>query len=78
MEQMDSYQYDDGLDQSTSPLESVGSNTTPGTEYSPPFSPIPKRAAIDDARVVARAKLARLSLEEKVGTLYVSSLGAIV
>lgn len=70
MEQAESYQYDDGFDQSTSPLESVDSNTTPGTEYSPPFSPIPKSAVVDDARLVARAKLARLSLEEKVGALH--------
>ncbi len=69
MEHVELHQYDDGIVPNASPLESVDSNTTPGTDYSPPFSPVPKRSVIDNARLTARAKLARLNLEEKVGVL---------
>ncbi|KAI1251843.1 hypothetical protein MGN70_006413 [Eutypa lata] len=69
MDQVELNQYDDGMDPNASPLESIDSNTTPGTEYSPPFSPVPKSALIHDARLDARAKLARLDLEEKVSLL---------
>ncbi|RYP44424.1 hypothetical protein DL768_009096 [Monosporascus sp. mg162] len=58
-------QYDDGIDPTASPLESFDSNTTPDTEYSPPFSPVSKKASLNDARWLARTKLARLTLEEK-------------
>ncbi|KAI0008154.1 glycoside hydrolase family 3 protein [Xylariaceae sp. FL0662B] len=68
MEPLRGHQYD-GVDSNTSPLESVGSNTTPGTEFSSPDSPIPKRAIIKDSRHSARQKLARLTLEEKVSLL---------
>ncbi|RYP75171.1 hypothetical protein DL770_007479 [Monosporascus sp. CRB-9-2] len=37
-------QYDDGIDPTASPFESFDSNTTPDTEYSPPFSPVSKDA----------------------------------
>ena len=73
MEQVESHQYEDGF----GPSMSDDSNTTPGTEYSPLFSPIPKSAVIDDARLVARTKLARLTLEEKVSSPGVSLLRVV-
>lgn len=66
MDQVELHQYDDGVDRLASPFESIDSNTTPGTEYSPPFSPVPKGALINNPRLDARAKLDRLTLEEKV------------
>ncbi|KAK7757897.1 hypothetical protein SLS62_000275 [Diatrype stigma] len=69
MDQVELHQYDDGVDRNASPFESIDSNTTPGTEYSPPFSPVPKGALINNPRLDARAKLARLNLEEKVSLL---------
>lgn len=69
MERVELHPYDDGIDPVASPMESFGSNTTPGTEYSPPFSPVTKEAVIKKARLVARAKLSQLTLEEKVSVL---------
>ena len=77
MEQVESQQYEDGFGPGMSSVESDDSNTTPGTEYSPLFSPIPKRAVIDDARLVARAKLAPLTLKEKVSSLNMALLKVI-
>jgi beta-glucosidase len=57
---------DDRLDLNEVPIDSVDSATTPGTEYSPPVSPFPKKAVPKDSRTVAREKLATLNLEEKV------------
>lgn len=74
MDQVELNQYDDGMDPNASPLESIDSNTTPGTEYSPPFSPVPKSALMHDARLDTRAKLARLNLEEKVTLMFFYSL----
>ncbi|KAI1497186.1 glycosyl hydrolase family 3 N terminal domain-containing protein [Biscogniauxia marginata] len=68
MEHIEDTQFD-GIDSSVSPLESVGSNTTPDTEFSPPDSPIPKPAVLEDSRSLARKKLATLTLEEKVSLL---------
>ncbi|KFA69726.1 hypothetical protein S40285_08117 [Stachybotrys chlorohalonatus IBT 40285] len=44
-------------------------NSTPNTELSPPNSPPQKIEVLDDARPIARKKLASLSLEEKVSLL---------
>ena len=77
MEQVESHQYEDGFGAGMSSLESDDSNTTPGTEYSPLFSPIPKSAVINDARLVARTKLARLTLEEKVSNLNMALLKVV-
>lgn len=60
---------DDVLDPNSSPFESVDSATTPGTEYSPPVSPVVKKIVLESSRKAAREKLAELSLEEKVGIL---------
>jgi beta-glucosidase len=57
---------DDGIDPNASPLESIGTTTTPGTEFSPPESPLPKKVSLKHERLTAREKLASLSLEEKV------------
>jgi beta-glucosidase len=57
------------IDSSSFPLDGLESNTTPGTEYSPPFSPIAKVNARHDCRTSARNKLVELSLEEKVRLL---------
>ncbi|XXH03094.1 hypothetical protein Hte_009484 [Hypoxylon texense] len=68
MEHIEDQQYD-GIDPNASPFDSVDSNTTPNTEFSPPGSPIPKSCLLKDCRSLAREKLARLSLEEKVSLL---------
>lgn len=65
MEHIDDAQYD-GIDPSVSPFESIETNTTPNTEFSPPGSPIRKTAILNDCRSQAREKLSRLTLEEKV------------
>jgi beta-glucosidase len=57
---------DDGIDPNASPLESVGTTTTPATDLSPPESPYQKTVSLKDSRLSAREKLASLSLEEKV------------
>ncbi|KEY74026.1 hypothetical protein S7711_02617 [Stachybotrys chartarum IBT 7711] len=44
-------------------------NSTPNTELSPPNSPPQKIEVLDDARPIARKKLASLTLEEKVSLL---------
>ncbi|KAI0601444.1 glycosyl hydrolase family 3 N terminal domain-containing protein [Biscogniauxia sp. FL1348] len=69
MEHIEDPQLDDDIDPSVSPFESMGSNTTPDTEFSPPDSPISKHAVIEDSRLLARKKLAMLTLEEKVSLL---------
>ena len=57
----------DGIDPNPSPLESVGTSTTPDTEVSPPDSPYQQQNAIlKNTRLLARKKLAQLSQEEKV------------
>ncbi|KAI1761806.1 glycoside hydrolase family 3 protein [Hypoxylon sp. FL1150] len=68
MEHIEDQQYD-GMDSNASPFESVDSNTTPNTEFSPPGSPFPKSCLLKDCRLQARQKLARLTLEEKVSLL---------
>ncbi|KAI1491760.1 glycosyl hydrolase family 3 N terminal domain-containing protein [Biscogniauxia mediterranea] len=69
MEHIEAPQFDDGIDPSVSPFESTGSNTTPDTEFSPPDSPVSKHAVLDDSRLLARKKLAMLTLEEKISLL---------
>jgi beta-glucosidase len=64
----DSDHYED-LDPIASPFETVDSNITPGTEYSPPLSPSQKSSSLNDSRSTAKAKLAQLDLEEKVSLL---------
>ncbi|KAI1855552.1 hypothetical protein JX266_000417 [Neoarthrinium moseri] len=59
----------DSIDPNASPLESVDTATTPGTEFSPPESPFQKQAIPKDSRRTAREKLAALDLEEKVSLL---------
>ncbi|KAI1871966.1 uncharacterized protein JN550_004169 [Neoarthrinium moseri] len=59
----------DSIDPNASPLESVDTATTPGTEFSPPESPFQKQAIPKDSRQTAREKLAALDLEEKVSLL---------
>lgn len=68
MEHIEDAQFD-GIDPNVSPFESVDSNTTPDTEFSPPGSPIPKAATLRNSRLQARQKLAQLTLEEKVRNL---------
>ncbi|OTA86441.1 glycoside hydrolase family 3 protein [Hypoxylon sp. CO27-5] len=68
MEHIDDSQFD-GIDPNASPFESVDSNTTPDTEFSPPGSPVPKTTVPRDCRSLARQKLAQLTLEEKVSLL---------
>ncbi|KAK6196564.1 Lysophospholipase 1 [Pestalotiopsis sp. IQ-011] len=60
---------DDVLDPNSSPFESVHSATTPGTEYSPPVSPVVKKVVLENSRKAAHEKLSELSLEEKVSLL---------
>lgn len=57
---------DDGMDRNATPFDGVDSATTPGTEYSPPESPLPKRLIPKDSRAAAREKLSTLNLQEKV------------
>lgn len=56
-------------DFNVSPMESEMANSTPNTEFSPPCSPQHKGQILKDTRLSARAKLAQLSLEEKVSLL---------
>ena len=65
MEHVEDAQFD-GIDPNASPYESVDSNTTPDTEFSPPSSPFSKASVPKNHRLLARQKLAQLSLEEKV------------
>lgn len=51
------------IDPSVSPLDT---NTTPDTEFSPPSSPFHEGGPPKDKRLLARTKLATLTLEEKV------------
>jgi beta-glucosidase len=54
------------MDPAASPMESDVTNSTPNTQFSPPYSPQQKVEAVKDARLNAKKKLAQLSLEEKV------------
>lgn len=58
---------DSGVDPNASPLDSVDTNTTPDTQFSPPDSPYQHSGSLKDKRVAARKKLAQLSQDEKVG-----------
>ncbi|KAI8624219.1 glycoside hydrolase family 3 protein [Xylariaceae sp. FL1651] len=68
MDQLEDHQFD-GVDPLASPSDSIGSNATPDTEYSPPNSPFQKHSILRDSRSVAREKLASLTVEEKVSLL---------
>lgn len=57
---------DDGVDLFQSHIDGADTVTTPGTEFSPPESPLPKKAALKNSRIAARDKLKSLSIEEKV------------
>jgi len=51
----------------TGSLNSMESDTTPDTEYSPPESPFREpKSFLNNKRIAARKKLAHLSQEEKV------------
>lgn len=58
---------DSGIDPNASPLDSVDTNTTPNTQFSPPDSPYQHNASLKETRMTARKKLAHLSQDEKVG-----------
>lgn len=72
MEKTEQVRFDDGLDPNASPLDGVDTATTPSTQFSPPESPLPKKAALKNSRLTARQKLQSLSLEEKVDSLEVT------
>lgn len=57
---------DGGIDPNASPLDSVDTNTTPDTQFSPPDSPYHLNGSLKATRMAARKKLAQLSLDEKV------------
>lgn len=63
------------IDPSVSPVVSIDTNTTPDTEFSPPDSPFRESAPPKDKRLLARKKLATLTLEEKVRYLPTSARG---
>ncbi|KAH6657297.1 glycoside hydrolase family 3 protein [Truncatella angustata] len=69
MENTETKRFGDGIDPNASPLGSVNTATTPGTEYSPADSPLPRKVTLKDSRLSAQEKLASLSLEEKVSLL---------
>ncbi|KAL2258633.1 hypothetical protein VTK26DRAFT_8000 [Humicola hyalothermophila] len=54
---------------SVSPGDNTETNTTPDTEFSPPGSPFNESRPPKDHRLLARKKLATLTLEEKVSLL---------
>ncbi|TDZ33272.1 Beta-glucosidase B [Colletotrichum spinosum] len=61
---------DHEADALASPPETEMSNSTPNTEFSPPYSPQQKvQRLMKDTRVAARKKLEQLTLEEKVSLL---------
>ena len=66
--------YDSSVDPNASPLESVGTSTTPDTEISPPGSPFEPNGLFKDKRFLAKKKLARLTQEEKVWPVYLTLL----
>ncbi|KAH9894597.1 glycoside hydrolase family 3 protein [Xylariomycetidae sp. FL2044] len=59
----------DGIDPNASPFESIEGHTTPSTDFSTPFSPLPKMNPLESTRIRARQKLAQLDLEEKISLL---------
>ena len=66
MDASDVTHLDSDIDPTPSPLSSIGITTTPDTELSPPESPYQKHAVPHDCRLSAKAKLATLTLQEKV------------
>jgi beta-glucosidase len=55
------------IDPNASPADSMDTNTTPDTEYSPPESPFNEHHNfIRSKRMAARKKLEKLTQEEKV------------
>ena len=53
-------------------VDSMDTNTTPDTEYSPPESPFrEQRKFVTSKRMAARRKLERLTQEEKVGQVLI-------
>ncbi|KAK6065058.1 glycoside hydrolase family 3 domain protein [Seiridium cupressi] len=69
MENNDRRSFDEGVDPASSPLDTIDTVTTPGTEFSPPDSPLPRKSSLKNSRRTAREKLGGLSLEEKVSLL---------
>lgn len=59
------------IDPNASPSESIDSNTTPDTEFSPMGSPFQEVAVPKNKRFLAKKKLANLTQEEKVCSRYV-------
>lgn len=58
---------DHNIDPPASPPGTEMTNSTPNTEFSPPYSPQQKvQRILKDTRAAARKKLAQLTLEEKV------------
>ena len=58
---------DNEVESSMSPMGSDMTNSTPNTEFSPPYSPQQKsQTLLKDTRLSARKKLAQLTLQEKV------------
>lgn len=66
METAEHDDFDHELDPDASPLGGAETATTPSTQFSPPESPLPRKAAFKNGRIAAREKLQALSLEEKV------------
>lgn len=57
------------IDPNASPvgsIDTIDTNTTPDTEFSPPDSPFRQSGPPKDKRQIARQKLATLTIEEKV------------
>jgi beta-glucosidase len=54
------------IDPNASPIGSTDTNTTPGTEFSPPESPFQQFPPLKSPRLLARSKLSALTQEEKV------------
>lgn len=57
---------DHEVESNMSPVGSEMTNSTPNTEFSPPYSPQQKAQILKDTRISARKKLAQLTLQEKV------------
>jgi len=63
---MDSVDMGQEIDPNASPADSIDTNTTPNTVFSPPESPIHENGPPKEPRALAQNKLAALTLEEKV------------
>jgi beta-glucosidase len=74
MDDNDKRTFESVIDPIASPLDSVDTATTPGTEFSPPVSPVAKKASLRNSRNTARDKLKGLTQVEKVAVSRKDSL----